>query len=68
MHAISTGSLVMFGAAKVTPAGEAFWYGCYGALLFLIIGCGYFIYLKKQSKFYNLVWQNFGGAYSYFSM
>jgi hypothetical protein len=42
-----TGSLVMFGPAMVTPAGEALWYGCYGTLLFLIMGSVYFIYLKK---------------------
>ena len=48
MHAISTGSLVMFGAATVTPAGETLWYGCYGTLLFLIIGSGYYIYQKKN--------------------
>jgi hypothetical protein len=47
MHAVSTGSLGMFGPAMVTPAGDALWYGCYGTLLFLIIGSGYFIYLKK---------------------
>ena len=47
MHAVSTGSLVMFGPAMVTPASEALWYGCYATLLFLIIGSGYFINLTK---------------------
>jgi len=49
MHAVSTGSLVMFGPAMVTPAGESLWYGCYATLLFLIIGSGYFIYLKNKT-------------------
>jgi uncharacterized protein len=50
MHAVSTGSLVMFGPSMVTPDGEALWYGCYAALLFLIIGSGYFIFLKKNKS------------------
>jgi membrane protease YdiL (CAAX protease family) len=32
-HASSTGFLVVLGAAHVTPAQEALWYGLYGALL-----------------------------------
>jgi uncharacterized protein len=49
MHAVSTGSLVMFGPAMVTPAREALWYGWYATFLFLIIGSGYFIYKKNKS-------------------
>jgi CAAX protease family protein len=50
MHAVSTGSLVMFGPAMVTPAAEALWYGCYATLLFIIIASGYIIYLKKNKS------------------
>ncbi len=37
VHISSTGSLVVFGAAHVTPAQEAIWYAGYGALLWLVV-------------------------------
>jgi membrane protease YdiL (CAAX protease family) len=36
MHASSTGFLVVFGAAHVTPGQEAAWYALYGALLAIV--------------------------------
>lgn len=51
MHAISTGCLVMFGPAMVTPAAESLWYSCYAMLLFLLIGSVYFIYFKQKEAF-----------------
>lgn len=35
-HASSTGFLVVFGAAQVTPGQEALWYALYGALLAVV--------------------------------
>jgi uncharacterized protein len=49
MHSVSTGCLVVFGPLMVTPSGESLWYGCYAVLLFLIIGAGYSISLKKAN-------------------
>jgi membrane protease YdiL (CAAX protease family) len=37
MHASSTGSLVVFGPDKISPAQEAAWYGLYGATLFVVV-------------------------------
>jgi membrane protease YdiL (CAAX protease family) len=36
MHASSTGCLVVFGAASVSPAEEALWYALYAAVLWLV--------------------------------
>jgi membrane protease YdiL (CAAX protease family) len=36
-HALSTGCLVTFGAAGVTPGGEALWYGTYALLLWIAV-------------------------------
>ncbi len=36
MHASSTGSLVVFSPTHVSPRGEAYWYGCYGASLAIV--------------------------------
>jgi hypothetical protein len=36
MHASSTGLLVVFGAAHVSPAQDAAWYALYGALLAIV--------------------------------
>jgi len=38
MHASSTGSLVLFSAARVTPAQEALWYALYGTVLWTVVG------------------------------
>jgi len=38
MHVSSTGSLVLFSAARVTPAQEAMWYTLYGTVLWLVVG------------------------------
>ena len=37
MHVSSTGSLVLFGAARVTAAQEAIWYALYGILLWIAV-------------------------------
>ena len=37
MHISSTGSLVVFGAPRVTPGQEAAWYAIYGVLLWLFV-------------------------------
>lgn len=36
-HAVSTGCLVTFGAARITPAQEALWYGVYALLLWIVV-------------------------------
>ena len=36
-HAVSTGCLVTFGAAHITPAQEALWYGVYALLLWTVV-------------------------------
>jgi uncharacterized protein len=38
MHVSSTGSLVLFSAARVTAAQEAMWYALYGAALWIAVG------------------------------
>jgi uncharacterized protein len=38
MHVSSTGSLVLFSAARVTAAQEAMWYAFYGAALWIVVG------------------------------
>jgi membrane protease YdiL (CAAX protease family) len=38
MHASSTGSLVIFSAARVTAAQEAMWYALYGTVLWAAVG------------------------------
>jgi uncharacterized protein len=38
MHVSSTGSLVVFGAARVTAVQEAMWYALYGIVLWLGVG------------------------------
>jgi membrane protease YdiL (CAAX protease family) len=38
MHVSSTGSLVLFSAARVTAAQEAMWYAFYGAALWIAVG------------------------------
>jgi len=38
MHVSSTGSLVLFSAARVTPAQEAMWYALYGTVLWTVVG------------------------------
>jgi uncharacterized protein len=50
MHAVSTGSLVMFGPATVSPGEETLWYGCYGILLLTTIVSGFWIFRKRISK------------------
>ncbi len=37
MHISSTGSLVIFGAPRVTAGKEAFWYGAYGIVLWMVV-------------------------------
>jgi membrane protease YdiL (CAAX protease family) len=37
MHIISTGSLVLLGPAKVTPAQETLWYALYAMLLWIVV-------------------------------
>lgn len=37
MHVSSTGSLVIFGAPRVTAGQEALWYGVYGAVLWVVV-------------------------------
>jgi membrane protease YdiL (CAAX protease family) len=37
MHASSTGSLVVFGPPRISPAQEATWYGLYGAALWIVV-------------------------------
>jgi hypothetical protein len=34
---VSTGCLVTFGAARITPAQEALWYGVYALLLWIVV-------------------------------
>ncbi|HEV3215891.1 MAG TPA: CPBP family intramembrane glutamic endopeptidase [Vicinamibacterales bacterium] len=38
IHISSTGSLVVLGPSRVSPAQEAFWYGLYGVCLWLVAG------------------------------
>jgi membrane protease YdiL (CAAX protease family) len=38
MHICSTGSLIIFGAAHLTAAQEALWYGVYGVALWVVVG------------------------------
>lgn len=38
MHVSSTGSLVIFSAARVTAAQEARWYALYGTVLWIVVG------------------------------
>lgn len=38
MHVSSTGSLVVFSAARVTAAQEAMWYALYGTVLWIAVG------------------------------
>jgi membrane protease YdiL (CAAX protease family) len=38
MHVSSTGSLVVFSAARVTAAQEAMWYALYGTALWIAVG------------------------------
>ena len=38
MHVSSTGSLVIFSAARVTAAQEAMWYALYGIVLWIVVG------------------------------
>jgi uncharacterized protein len=38
MHVSSTGALVIFSAPRVTAGQEAFWYGAYGVLLWIVVG------------------------------
>jgi len=38
MHVSSTGSLVLFSAARVTAAQEAIWYALYGSVLWVVVG------------------------------
>ncbi|HZQ20845.1 MAG TPA: CPBP family intramembrane glutamic endopeptidase [Terriglobales bacterium] len=38
MHVSSTGSLVIFSAAHVTPGQEAMWYALYGTVLWVVVG------------------------------
>lgn len=38
IHISSTGSLVMFGPPRVTPAQEALWYGAYAIALWIVAG------------------------------
>jgi membrane protease YdiL (CAAX protease family) len=37
LHASSTGSLVIFGAAQTTPAQETFWYALYALTLWVVV-------------------------------
>ena len=37
MHVISTGSLVVFGPPKVSPAQETMWYALYGGVLWIVV-------------------------------
>jgi hypothetical protein len=38
MHVSSTGSLVIFSAARVTAVQEAMWYALYGTVLWAAVG------------------------------
>ena len=38
MHVSSTGSLVLFSAARVTAGQEAMWYALYGTVLWVVVG------------------------------
>lgn len=38
LHISSTGSLVIFGAPRVTARQEALWYGVYGIVLWMVVG------------------------------
>jgi len=46
MHVSSTGSLVIFSAARVTAAQEAMWYALYGTVLWIAVG----IVVKKFGR------------------
>lgn len=46
-HSLSTGCLVMFGAARVTPGQEALWYALYAAFLWVAVVGIIYITRKK---------------------
>ena len=46
MHVSSTGSLVVFGAARVTARQETIWYALYGVMLWVVVGA----VVKKSGK------------------
>lgn len=50
MHAISTGSLVMFGPAKILPAQEALWYAVYAVILWITVLIILLITNKKRDR------------------
>jgi membrane protease YdiL (CAAX protease family) len=50
MHVSSTGSLVLFSAARVTAGQEALWYALYGTVLWVVVG----IVVKTFGR--RLVW------------
>jgi membrane protease YdiL (CAAX protease family) len=50
-HAVSTGCLVTFGAAHITPAQEALWYGVYALLLWIVVMT--ILRIKKNIAFHT---------------
>ena len=47
MHVSSTGSLVLFSPARVTPAEETMWYALYGIVLWIVVGIVVKIFGKR---------------------
>ena len=54
MHISSTGSLVIFGAPRVTAAQEAIWYGLYGVALWLVVAIVATMYGKRLVRLNHL--------------
>ena len=52
-HICSTGFLVCFGPARVTPAEEAFWYGAYALMLWILILVFYLFNNTTGNKYRN---------------
>ncbi len=50
MHVVSTASLVVFGAARVSARQEAIWYGVYGASLWLVVAVVAAVYGKRLKR------------------
>ncbi|MGH9450918.1 MAG: CPBP family intramembrane glutamic endopeptidase [Terriglobia bacterium] len=50
LHAVSTGALVAFSPAGVSPAQEAFWYGVYAVGLWITVGIMVAIYGKRLQR------------------
>jgi hypothetical protein len=47
VHIISTGSLVMFGPAKVSAAQETLWYSAYAVLLWITVFDYFLIHMQR---------------------